>query len=402
MNERHPYRAVFLRELRYIFRKDPRRLLMLLCGALVYLLLFALLYAKGPAQPLETVIYDADRSALSREFIREVDSAYDFRIIAVAPDEESLQDYLRNGHHTVAFYIPDHFGSDVKSGRTGTVLFMADTDNLIISSTAMNATFDLIAAFSQRVSADIIAERVGLPHDAATLKASPFRIGYRLTGNPTQNYLFYLVLGLGLVALQQTLLIACAASFLYRPQGLLPIERTKKPWRVYLCKLAPYLLLSYTCYVVMTFGLAPAFSIPRHGPVAAFLVLGLAFISVILTAGAWLAMHCRSELTFTRWSLIYAVPSFIISGYTWPSIGMPLLVRYLSYAFPLTLLAVPYRELFLLGNAPWLRNSIILFIAAGIFLSLGIRRFRYYRTVAPEQELPGDWQRKKEVNQTNA
>lgn len=399
MNERHPYRTIFLRELRYIFYKDPRRLFMLLCGALVYLLLFALLYAKGPAQPLETVIYDADRSALSREFIRDVDSAYDFRIIGIAPDEDSLREYLRSGHHTVAFYIPEHFGSDVKSGRTSKVLFIADTDNLIVSSTAMNATFDLVAAFSQRVSADILAERVDLPHDLAAIKASPFRVGYRLTGNPTQNYLFYLLLGLGLVALQQTLLIASAASFLYRPQGFLPSERRLNAGYVYLCKLAPYLALSYASYLAMTFGLASAFSIPRHGPTLAFLVLGLAFLAAVLTTSTWLAMYCGSELTFTRWSLIYAVPSFIISGYTWPPIGMPLFARYLSYAFPLTYLAIPYRDLFLLGNAPWLRNSLILFVAAGIFLFLGILRFRRYRAIAPEPEQPARYE--KDIEPTN-
>jgi len=100
-------------------------------------------------------------------------------------------------------------------------------------------------------------------------------------------------------------------------------------------------------------------------------LLASAFILAATGFSAFIASVCSSELAFTRISIAYTVPAFVLSGYTWPEAAMGPLGQTLACAFPLTYFADTFRELMLAGYSPVLyRNSLILLFIGVTFAGM--------------------------------
>lgn len=79
-----------------------------------------------------------------------------------------------------------------------------------------------------------------------------------------------------------------------------------------------------------------------------------------------LAGLCKEELLFSRLSIFYTVPAFMLSGYTWPLEAMPLWVRNLAQCSPFTYLAAAVRQLCLSGSCHDLGQRAIVLLLLGI------------------------------------
>jgi ABC-2 type transport system permease protein len=84
---------------------------------------------------------------------------------------------------------------------------------------------------------------------------------------------------------------------------------------------------------------------------SALLLAGItAFFLVLLCfAGIAISGLTRDSLYTTQMLMIVAVPSFILSGYTWPAFAMPKFLQYLSSALPLTHYLVMVRKITMMG-----------------------------------------------------
>ena len=84
----------------------------------------------------------------------------------------------------------------------------------------------------------------------------------------------------------------------------------------------------------------------------------------------------RRGIDFVRAIIVYPVPAFILSGYTWPTEAMGSGMQLLAKLFPLTQLSNTVRELFLMGFSPHFSTSIRnLLILGAVFLAAALWRF---------------------------
>jgi ABC-2 type transport system permease protein len=94
--------------------------------------------------------------------------------------------------------------------------------------------------------------------------------------------------------------------------------------------------------------------------------------------------------------MFLSVPSFILSGYTWPSASLPLPLQLLSQLLPLTHCAVMFRKIYGMGleisafpkELSWLAVFIVLHLAAALW---AVRRFVGRREVlaqSPASDAP--------------
>jgi ABC-2 type transport system permease protein len=191
--------------------------------------------------------------------------------------------------------------------------------------------------------------------------------------------MYYLALGLSLAAFQQGILIAIAASFLYNLQGI-TINEIKLNWLArYAAKILPYFLISIIAYAFNLLVAKYVFGYPIKTSVLLDLFeIGTAFAFIIANIGGILANIVHSELKFTRISLAYVVPAFILSGYTWPLEGMIRPIYLLAQLSPLTYLANTFREIILLGySVDCFHNSIILLIFGIIAFFIAAHLYNY-------------------------
>ena len=356
---------IIKRELLFLFKIDIRRIVVLFCASSAYLILFSLLYQQGTVERIPALVLDQNNSALSREFVQYIGDNEKFQVISEPINLETFQDEISQDRELVGFIIPPNFNAEVESGRSAQILMVMEGSNLIITSTSATAGLEMIRGFSNEKGVKLLEKNVNLTALQSAQKIHPVEFNYRILGNKNLNYMYYLALGLSLAAFQQGILIAVAASFLYNSQGI-TYNETKLNWLVrYAAKILPYFLISIIAYAANLLVAKYVFAYPIKIDILSNLfMIGAAFAFIIANIGGIVANLVHSELAFTRISLAYVVPAFILSGYTWPLEGMIRPVYLLAQLSPLTYLANTFREIILLGySVDCVKNSLILLIS---------------------------------------
>lgn len=372
------------REIWHMFITDRRRAIFLFGASLAYLILFSLLYGTHTIKSVPVIVYDEDQTQFSRSLIQSFDDSERFQIVGYATTQDDMEQALREKEAYAAVHIPQKFSQDAKSGRSSTVLVIADGANILITSTVTTAAQEIIADFSQKTGTLLTETNLEQLSPAAQHRVSPVDFHLRVLNNPTQSYLSFFVLGLAMAAFQQGVFLAVGASIqseYHRPEEL----KNARPWAVITGKLLPYWLAATLAFFLTISVAIQFFAIPGQASLTSLFLLSATFIFAAVGFGSLIAALCNNELNFTRISIAYTVPAFVLSGYTWPQEAMDIIGQTLSYTFPLSYFSSTVRELMLAGYSPYLyRNSLILLLMGVAFIAVAIlyypRRLKQLQT----------------------
>lgn len=362
------WRQIFRRELYQMFITDRERVVFIFLASLAYLILFSLLYGTHTIKAVPVVIYDEDQTQFSRTLIQAFADSEKLQIISYVTSQEIMEQALKEKEAYAAVHIPQKFTQNVKSGYSSTVLVMTNGSNILIANTVTTAAQEIISAFSRKTSSRLVEITSSQMPAIAENKASPVDFRLRVLNNPTQSYLYYFVLGLSLAAFQQGIFQAVGASLQSEYQN--PDElKSAHPLSIIAGKLLPYWLSAIMAFFITIAAAICLFEIPGKASLLSLLLLASAFILAAVSFSAFLAAICDSDLTFARISIAYTVPSFVLSGYTWPQQAMDTLGKTLSYTFPLSYFSNTVRELMIAGYSPdlWKHSGILLLM--GILLT---------------------------------
>ncbi|WP_346353121.1 ABC transporter permease [Azotosporobacter soli] len=381
-------RQLFWRELKQIFLVDRQRAVFLFGASIIYALLFGTLYHSHVINDIPLLVYDQDQSKLSRQLIRAFSDSEKFRLVAEVSSQEEMEEALRNKTAVAALAIPADFSRDIKSGRSANVLLDANGANITLANPMISATQEIALGFSSQIGVSLL-ESIGQLPGSAQSKALPLSYRLRILDNPTLSYSNFFLLGLAMTALQQGLFLSSGAGILYELSDRRLLKRIS-PGRLLFGKLIPYWLCGLFAYALTLSLIVFVFHLPWRigfGPLFAF---GGAFIFAVLMLAALSANLFQDEVSFTQFSLVYSISSFIFSGYVWPQVAMINGAQYLHYLFPLSYFAAPLRNMALSGHAPQLGQHILtLFLLGALFGAsayLLLRRAAASQTVAVVSE----------------
>ena len=170
-----------------------------------------------------------------------------------------------------------------------------------------------------------------------------------------------------MAAFQQGLLFTIGASVIHEHEH--PEEKIFKFWQLLAGKIFFYLCAEIFSFAITILAIEKFLEIPSRVPLSSFLILGGVFSFAIITFGVFLASFFNQEVNFVRASLIYPVPAFIFSGYTFPYESLSSSIQMIANIFPFTWFANALRELFLIGHtAHFEENIFAMFIIGIIFL----------------------------------
>lgn len=361
---------ILKREIRQMFITDRRRAIFLFGASLAYLILFSLLYGTHTIKAVPLVIYDEDQTQFSRSLIQAFDDSERFQIVAYVTTQDDMENVLREKEAYAAVHIPIKFAQDTKSGRSSTVLLMADGENILIANTVTTAAQEIIAAFAKEAGAKLTETNNGQLPSMALHKTGPIDFRLRVLNNPTQSYLSFFVMGLCMAAFQQGVFLAVGASIMNEYQNPGELENAH-PLVIMAGKLFPYWISGTLAFFITVIVAIHLFEIPGKAPLASLFFLSAAFLFAAVSFSAFIASLCNNELTFTRISIAYTVPAFVLSGYTWPQEAMDTVGKTISYTFPLSYFSNTVRELMIAGYSPFLyRNSLILLLIGTALTSM--------------------------------
>lgn len=360
------YCKIIFNELRHIFYLDRRRGILLMLASVAYMLVFSWLYLFGVVKEVPLLVVDQSNTVLSRQLARDFADSDGFRLEAMASSTEAAEEWLTHNRHCAALYIPPDFATNIARRQQSEVLVAMEGSNIILTSNSSIAAVEVLRKFNARTAQQLLERDARQLPGQGEQRTAPVRFRYRLLHNPQLDYLIFFVYGLALVALQQGVLLSVAAGVLWNGNRHLPEELAMGTYGGWLLKSGVYWILGILSYAACLALGRLCFNLPVLGDWRQHLLLGGSFVFCLTQLGGLLALIADDELLFSRLSIFYTVPAFMLSGYTWPLEAMPAWVRAIAYCSPFTYLASAARSLCLGGVCHDLPERAALLLLLGL------------------------------------
>lgn len=359
---------------------DSRARSVVLVAPFVYALLFSAVYSSHSLSELPIGVIAEDQSATARQLVRMLEASPRLRIVRSVGSVEELKDYIYDSSLVGAVVIPRDFTSRLKRGHDARVTAYVNAASMVSANTVAKAVNETVMTFSAGVELKTLMKK-GERLASAKEKWMPVKLDLRSLFNPSFNYSNFMVPGLLIAILQQVILMGMALCFTGEREkgtlaGLFAISRN--PFALVLGKALPYLLLNFVIAEIYLRVLFPLNDIPMEGSWAVAIPFTFLFVFVVVTWGLWMGACFRTRLFATQALMFLAMPSFILSGFTWPPEGMPVFLRAVAQLLPMTHFVRSFRNVYL-GGAPFRFVVtdfliLILFATVNFFLGLGIIR----------------------------
>ena len=325
------------REARRFFT-DWRLVAMLLVIPLFYILLFGEMYSQHRVKEVPTVVQDNDHSPLSRQIVQALDATDTFHVTGAVADVQQFREMNWQGKAFVCLVIPRGLQRDVSAGKPAWVLAVVDGSNMIIANATTRGIAEVVQTFSAGVSLRKWSAR-GVPPQHTVTQTMPIEVGLRLWYNPTFNYTNFLLIGLVGTVIQQVVLMTVALAWAkeHEENTFAPLRhQITHPIAAALGKLSFYVMVSFAMSVVLFSLPFGRFGVPLRSDVRLLLTATFLFIVGLVGFGVFISSLTLSQLLSTQILMLIALPSFLLSGFTWPLFAMPEGIQLVSKVLPLT------------------------------------------------------------------
>ena len=333
--------AALLRKEWIQVRRDPMTLRMIIALPIMQLFLFG--YAiNGNPKHLPTGLLLAEPSKYERTIVTALQNTgyYDVKLFTSEAEAERA---IARGEALFVINFPANFDRSVDRGETPSVLVDADgTDPTAIGS----ATAALSAVVSS-LNRDLPPIRQAQP----TTPSFQFVVHARY--NPEQLTVLNVVPGLICIVLTMSTLVITALSITReRERGTMEnlIAMPVRPIEIMLAKIVPYIFIGYVQVALILAISAVVFGLPIRGSLTLLmLTLGL-FIASNLTLGLTFSVVSTNQMQAQQLAQFTLLPSFLLSGFTFPFQGMPVWAQWIGEMLPMTHAIRIVRSLLLKGN----------------------------------------------------
>jgi ABC transporter, permease protein len=109
-----------------------------------------------------------------------------------------------------------------------------------------------------------------------------------------------------------------------------------RPSSIILGKIVPYFMVAVVDMAVVTILGVWLFGVPFNGSLWLFSLAALIFLFVVLGIGVFISSISQNTGQAIQMAILFMVPQVLLSGLIFPLTSMPLGVRWIGYALPLT------------------------------------------------------------------
>lgn len=329
--------AIARREFFFMWRDRDLRYI-LLAGPLLGLLVFYFTYSHQVLQDIPTAVVDLDRSRASQELVRNILGAENLKITVYPDSYDQLEELIKKGEVVAGVVIPENYGIDTALSRQTRVMMIVDGSNMVYATNATSAMLSVTRTLSAQTGVKTLVAR-GIQPDQAAAAYQSVEFREEAWFNPTLNYAYFVVLALALNVWQQCCTLAAtmniigetgAASWqLIKSLGLSRL-------RLFISKSAAQ-IITFMAIALPLFWLAFAvFKLPLRCGFPLFFLFNLAFATALHSVGTLASSIARDAVNATRFGMIIALPSFLVSGYSWPLDAMPHYLQSIAKMLPQT------------------------------------------------------------------
>jgi ABC-2 type transport system permease protein len=349
-------------------RRDRVSFAMIVMIPVMQLLLFGYAINTTPRH-LPTAVLIQEDSDLARSVLKALENTSYFRFTREVHSVAEFDDLLQSGKVLFGVEIPRGFERAVRRGDKPALLVAADATDPVASGSALGSLGVIV--------------QTALAHDLhiGDPPAMPFEIRAHARYNPAAESRLNIVPGLVGTILTMTMLIFTALSVTREiergtMESLLSMPIT--PVEVMLGKIVPYVLVGFT-QAILIIGIGVLlFGVPVNGSLTLLALLSTLFITTNLAIGYTFSTIARNQLQAMQMSLMFFLPSILLSGFMFPFAGMPVWAQYIGEGLPLTHYVRIVRAIMLKGaTLPNLQYDTIALMALMLMaMTIAVMRFR--------------------------
>jgi ABC-2 type transport system permease protein len=199
--------------------------------------------------------------------------------------------------------------------------------------------------------------------------------------NPEGRTANYIIPGLIAILLQIVAIVLTAISIVReREKGTLeqllvtPID----PLGLMLGKLAPYLFVGLVEMALILFAMRFGFQVPIQGDLVFLFAMALVYLFALLSIGLAISTRAQTQAQAQQMAQMFLLPSIFLSGYIFPTPGLPLVLRWIGRFLPATHMIEIVRGVVLRGAGPrqlWPNVAALAAISVAM-VTLSVRNFK--------------------------
>jgi ABC-2 type transport system permease protein len=301
-------------------RRDRVSFAMIVMIPVMQLLLFGYAINTTPRH-LPTAVLLQEDSDLARSILKALQNTSYFDFTREVHDVAEFDNLLLSGKVLFGVEIPRGFERAVRRGDYPALLVAADATDPVAAGSAMSS---LAVIVQTALAHDLFAG------DPPTL---PFEIRAHARYNPAGSSRLNIVPGLVGTILTMTMLIFTALSVTREiERGTMEslLSMPIKPVEIMLGKIIPYVLVGFIqAALIIGIGVL-LFGVPVQGSLIMLALLSTLFITTNLST------IVQNQLQAMQLSMMFFLPSILLSGFMFPFAGMPVWAQYIGEGLPLT------------------------------------------------------------------
>lgn len=349
-------------------RRDRVSFAMIVMLPVMQLMLFGYAINTTPHNLPSAVLLQED-SDLARSILKALENTAYFRFLYEVHDVDDFDNLLKSGKVLFGVEIPRGFERAVRRGDKPALLVAADATDPVAASAAIGSLGMVV--------------QTALKHDLyiGDPPEMPFEIRAHARYNPAAASSLNIVPGLVGTILTMTMLIFTSLSVTREVErGTMEslLSMPIRPVEVMFGKIIPYVLVGFVqAFLIIGIGVG-LFGVPVLGNLLLLALLSTLFITTNLAIGYTISTLVQNQLQAMQMSMMFFLPSILLSGFMFPFAGMPVWAQYLGECLPLTHYLRIVRAIMLKGATMQnLRfDTLALAVLMLVAMTIAVTRFR--------------------------
>ncbi|MGC8765717.1 MAG: ABC transporter permease [Brevinematia bacterium] len=355
-------------------KRDIRSLIMALVIPVFLLLVFA--YALSlDIKNVKIGVLDYDRSDFSRKFILKFYGSEYLIIHRYLENEKEIDQLLAKGDIKLVMVIPAGFEKNFYAKKKTDIQLLVDGSD---STTALVAT-----GYVKAIVYEINLENQGKALNNIGVKSEPpINIESRILYNPELASRNFIVPGI--IVIVMAIMSAVITSLTIAREWerktfetLITTPLTK--YELFFGKLIPYVFIALFDVIITVVLGHFVFEVPIKGSYFELYSVALLFLIGSSSIGMLISSATKSQVLSIQLSLIITyLPTFILSGYIFPIINMPFIIKMITYIVPAKYLITYMKGITLKGvgiTVLW-TQVVFLFVFAFIVSVISLRKIK--------------------------
>ena len=318
---------------------------------------------------LTTVVYDQDKTSLSRELVAEFEKSGYFTIVAYVEQDHALDTYLDSGQAKIAISIPPHFAQNVQTRKDVQVGVMIDGSNSNTATIASGYISAIAQLFPQRIAGSRIIPLID----------TRSRVWY----NPELKSKNFLVPGLIAIIMASVVVLLSSLTVAREwERGTMEqlIATPVKTSELIIGKMIPYFIIGLIDMVIsVTMGIL-LFKVPMKGSLGLLLVLACIFLLGGVCQGMLISIIAKgSQLVANQVAMLSTfLPAFLLSGFIFSIANMPRPLQIVTYIVPARYFVAILKGIFMKGSGITLlwQETLLLAVYGIVVFIAANRRFQ--------------------------